>query len=106
MKIAKKRALGDAILNIGGISDMYTVDLEDNEGIKKLKTQKDTKVNKITKDQIKTIYATLGALSLIDTDLKEILNELGYMDIKEVKPDEVNKVILKIKEVAKARKGK
>ena len=72
----------------------------------KLKTQKDTKVNKITKDQIKTIYATLGALSLIDTDLKEILNELGYMDIKEVKPDEVNKVITKIKELAKARKGK
>lgn len=106
MKIAKKRALGDAILNIGGISDMFTVDLEDNEGIKKLKTSKDTKVNKITKDQIKTIYATLGALNLIDTDLKEILNELGYMDIKEVKPDEVNKVITKIKELAKSRKEK
>lgn len=106
MKIAKKRALGDAILNVGGISDMFTVDLEDNEGIMKLKTDKDTKVNKITKDQIKTIYATMGARNLIDTDLKQILNELGYMKVQDVKPDEVNKVIDKINALARERKGK
>lgn len=106
MKIAKKRAFGDAILNIGGISDMFTVDLEDNEGIMKLKTDKTTKANKITKDQIKTIYATMGARNLIDTDLKQILNELGYIKIQDVKPDEVNKVIDKINNLARERKGR
>lgn len=106
MKIAKKRAFGDAILNVGGISDMFTVDLEDNESIAKLKTDKKTKINKLTKDQIKTIYATMGALSLIDDDLKTILNEMGYFNIKEVKPEDNNKIIEKIKELARARKGK
>lgn len=105
MKIAKKRALGDAILNIGGISDLYTVDLEDNETIKKLKTDKETKVNKLTKDQIKTIYATVGALGLIDTDLNKILNELGYMNIKEVKPEDSSTILDKVKQLAKERKA-
>lgn len=101
MKIAKKRAFGDAILNIGGISDMYLVDLEDNETIQTLKTDKTSKVNKLTKDQIKTIYATLGALNLRTNDLNEILQELGYSDIKEVKPEDSKKIINKIKEKAK-----
>ena len=104
MKIAKKRALGDAILNVGGISDMFTVDLEDNAGIKKLKVDKTAGVNKIGKEQIKTIYATLGARNLIDTDLKQILNEFGYLKVQDIKPNEVNKVLNAINEIAKKRK--
>ena len=105
MKIAKKRAMGDAILQVGGISDMFTVDLEDNESIQKLKTDKSAKVNKITKEQIKTIYATMGALNLIDTDLKQILNEMNYIKIQDVKPDEVNSIIEKVKALAKSRRA-
>lgn len=110
MKIAKKRALGDAILNVGSISDMFTVDLEDSEALQKVKVDKTTKPNKITKDQIKTIFATLGALNLIDTDFHQILDEFGYKKIEdakkrvqEVKPNEVNKVLARIQEYAKQR---
>ena len=106
MKIAKKRALGDAILNVGGISDMFTVDLEDNESLQKVKVDKTTKPNKITKAQIKDIYAVLGALNLIDTDFNAILAEFGYAKVQDIKPDEVNKVIDKIKKYAKERKQK
>lgn len=105
MKIAKKRALGDAILNVGGISDLYTVDLEDNETINKLKTDKTTKTNKLTKEQIKTIYATIGALQIVDDDFKTILNELGYLKIQDVKPEDAVKITEKIKALAKSRKG-
>lgn len=106
MKIAKKRAFGDAILNVGGISDLYTVDLEDNETIQKLKTDKTTKTNKLTKDQIKTIYATMGALGIIDTDLKQILNEMGYMKIQDVAPGDAETITEKIRALAKERKAK
>lgn len=104
MKIAKKRAMGDAILNVGGISDLFTVDLEDNETIMKLKVDKTTKVNKLTKDQIKTIYATMGALNIKDTDLQEILTELKYTNIKDVSPNDVPIITEKIMAIAKARK--
>ena len=105
MKIAKKRAMADAILNVGGISDMFLVDLEDDKTIQGLKVDKTTKVNRLTKDQIKTVYATLGALNLTTSDLNEALKEFGYADIKEVEPANNNAIMTKLKQIAKAKKG-
>ena len=104
MKIAKKRAQADAILNVGGISDMYTVDLEDNEGINKLKVNKENKTTKISKDQIKTIYATMGALQVTDNDIADLLKSLKITKIAEAKPSDTNKIIEEIKKIAKERK--
>lgn len=106
MKIAKKRAQADAILNVGGISDMFTVDLEDNESINKLKVNKDNKTKKISKDQIKTVYATMGALQVTDADIADELQKMGYAKIPDAKPDDTNKIIEKIKEIARARREK
>jgi hypothetical protein len=106
MKISKKRALGDAVLAVGGISDLFTVDLEDNETINKMKVDKTTKPNKLTKEQRKQIYATLGALDLISTDLEKILNKLGFTNINEVTASEGNKIVEAIKVEAKSRKNK
>ena len=104
MKIAKKRAQADAILNVGGISDMYTVDLEDNEGINKLKVNKENKTTKISKDQIKTIYATMGALQVTDNDIADLLKSMKITKIAEAKPSDTNKIIEEIKKIAKERK--
>ena len=106
MKIAKKRAQADAILNVGGISDMFTVDLEDNDGIAKLKVNKDNKTKKISKDQIKTVYATMGALQVTDADIADELQKMGYARVNDAKPDDTNKIIEKIKEIARARREK
>ena len=105
MKIAKKRAFMDAILAVSGLSDLFTQDLEDNEEVIKLKVNKDENTKLITKAQIKTVFANLGALGLLKTDLDTIVNELGYTSIKEVKSVDVNKVLTAIKETAKKRKG-
>jgi ATP-dependent protease HslVU (ClpYQ) ATPase subunit len=51
------------------------------------------------------VFANLGALGLVKTDLDTIVNELGYTSIKEVKATDVNKVLTAIKEMAKERKG-
>lgn len=104
MKIAKKRAQADAILNVGGISDMYTVDLEDNEGINKLKVNKENKTTKISKDQIKTIYATMGALQVTDNDIADLLKSMKITKIAEAKPSDTNRIIEEIKKIAKERK--
>lgn len=104
MKIAKKRAQADAILNVGGISDMYTVDLEDNEGVNKLKVNKNNTTTKISKDQIKTIYATMGALQVTDNDIADLLKSMKITKIAEAKPSDTNKIIEEIKKIAKERK--
>lgn len=104
MKIAKKRAFMDAILAVSGLSDMFTQDLEDDEAITKLKVDKTTKLNKLTKDQIKLVYATVGATGLVESDLKQILNEMGYTSIKDCKGDECNKILDSLKALAKSRK--
>lgn len=105
MKISKKRAFMDAIIGVSGVSDIFTQDLEDSEMVNKLKVDKTTKVNKLTKDNIKTIYATLGALELVKSDLDKILNEMGYLKIQDCKSDDCNAIIQKIKDLASSRKG-
>lgn len=104
IKLAKKRAFMDAILAVSGVSDIFTQDLEDDETINKLKVDKTTKPNKLTKDQIKLIYATVGATGLIESDLKKILNEMGYTSIKDCVPTDCNKIIEQLKTLAKSRK--
>ena len=85
---------------------MFTVDLEDNDGIAKLKVNKDNKTKKISKDQIKTVYATMGALQVTDADIADELQKMGYARVNDAKPDDTNKIIEKIKEIARARREK
>lgn len=103
MKIAKKRAFMDAILAVSGLSDLFTQDMEDS--VQKLKVDKENKQSFITKAQIKTVFANLGALGLIKSDLDKIVNEMGYTSLKDVKSSEVNKILTKIKSIAEERKG-
>lgn len=105
IKIGKKRAFMDAILGVSGLSDMFTQDLEEDESIQKLKVDKTTKINKLTKDQIKLIYATVGATGLVESDLKAILNEMGYTSIKDCKPEDCNKILESLRTLAKERKN-
>ena len=95
----------DAILAVSGLSDLFTQDLEDSEDVRKLKVDKDNTSKLITRAQVKTVFANLGALGLIKSDLDTIVNELGYTSLKEVKSSEVNKVLTAIKELAQKRKG-
>lgn len=104
IKISKKRAFMDAIIGVSGVSDIFTQDLEDDETIAKLKVDKTTKVNKLTKENIKTIYATLGALELVKSDLDKILNEMGYLKIQDCKAEDCNTIIQKIKDLSISRK--
>lgn len=105
IKIAKKRSFMDAILAVSGLSDMFTQDMEDSEEVRKMKVNKNDTGKAITRAQIKTVFANLGALGLIKTDLDKLVNEMGYTSLKEVQSREVNKLLLRIKEVADERKG-
>lgn len=104
MKIAKKRAFMDAILAVSGLSDMFTQDLEDSEEVRKMKVDKNNTSKLITRAQVKTVFANLGALGLIKSDLDKIVNEMGYTSLKEVPSKEVNALLIKIKSVADERK--
>lgn len=104
MKIAKKRSFMDAILAVSGLSDMFTQDLEDSEEVRKMKVDKNNTSKLITRAQIKTVFANLGALGLIKSDLDKLVNEMGYTSLKEVPSKEVNALLIKIKSVADERK--
>lgn len=105
MKIAKKRAFIDAIIAVSGISDMFTQDLEDDVTIQKLKTDKSTKISKLTKENIKEIYAVVGALNLRSADLENVLKGMGYERIQDCKAGSANTIISELKKLAKSRKG-
>lgn len=104
MKIAKKRAFMDAIIAVSGISDMFTQDLEDNETIKSLKTDKSTKVGKLTRANRKDIFARLGAYEINKAELSEILAELGYASIDDCKAQDCNTILQAINNYAARRK--
>lgn len=104
MKISKKRAFMDAILAVCGVSDMFTQDMDDDKVLNTLKVDKTTKLSKLSKSNIKTIYATLGALELGLADLEKILSENGYTKIQDCKNDDCNKIIQCIKKLAVNKK--
>lgn len=105
LKISKKRALVDAVLGVGGLSDLFTQDLDDDPDIMDMRADKTTPKNKLTKDQKKTLYANTSALELEKMDLDNILAGFGYSSINDVKPTDYNNINIKLKELAKSRKG-
>lgn len=111
MKIAKKRAFMDAILGASGLSDLYTQDMDEDYGGNNKRTT-DLRVDKkateksLSKDQRKTIYANMGALGLVKSDLDRILNEMGATSLNDLKGTQFADICTRIKNLANERKGK
>lgn len=101
LKMAKKRALVDAALLVGSLSDIFTQDLEDIDiqGYKassNTTTHDDTRT--ISKGQAKRIYAISGGNADICT---KVLKKYGYNKSDEVKRIDYEKICDEVEQEAK-----
>ena len=100
LKMAKKRALVDAALLVGSLSDVFTQDIEDmdlqgNRASEYQKTYTDQD-GTITKAQARRMYAMgEGNKDLI----MPILNKYGYKRTDEVQKQDYEKICSEIEEV-------
>jgi len=99
LKMAKKRALVDAALTVGSLSDIFTQDLDDidiegNE-ITKEKQQIAKEDDIITEAQRKRMFALAQGNHEI---VKEVLDQFGYEHSKDVKKVDYEKICNKIEQ--------
>lgn len=101
LKMAKKRALVDAALLVGSLSDIFTQDLEDMDlsgekvtGRKRYATDQD---GTISKAQAKRMFA----LAKGDADIvRKVLDEYGYERSDQVKKIKYDEICTKIEAMA------
>ncbi len=104
LKMAKKRAIVDAALQVGSLSDVFTQDFDDLP--QKDITGKDAVKNSvenameqsITQAQAKRIFALAnGKLDVV----KKIINEFGYSQSMDVKKKDYDAICKKVEEESK-----
>ena len=100
LKVAAKRALTSAVVSMGSLSDLFTMDLENEDfmnGYKEIAgTQDDNAL--VTAAQIKRLFAIANDAGINAKEAKAILAKNGVTDTKQIKQkdyDAVCKLFLK-----------
>lgn len=86
VKIAKKRALVDAAISIGGLSSLFTQDMENDDfmqGAYEIATAKDD--DPISPKQRQRIFAIAANHSMSNTQTQTWLKAKGYISVKDIK---------------------
>lgn len=99
LKMAKKRALIDAALMVGSLSDIFTQDLEDmdlqGETVSNKKKYYTDQDGTISTAQAKRIFAIAAG----DIDLvKNIVEKYGYKKSEEIKKTDYNKICKEVED--------
>ena len=101
LKMAQKRALVSAAISVGGLSDAFTMDMEDQafvDGGYKAVAQSTDPDAPITQAQVKRMYAIGGDYGLNAGEINSIIKKYGFTSTKEItqaKYDEVCDAIIK-----------
>lgn len=101
LKMAQKRALVSAAISVGGLSDAFTMDMEDSNFIEngyKAVAQSTDPDAPITQAQVKRMYAIGGDYGLNAGEINAIIKKYGFTSTKEItqaKYDEVCEAIIK-----------
>ena len=93
-KVAKKRALVDAIITVTGLGGMFKHDLEDDD------LEKDSKEiveaakpdDPITSKQMTRLYAIAGQHGRTRDEAKQIIIAAGYTSSREIKQKDYDKI--------------
>lgn len=91
MKKSKKRAVVDLALTLGGLSDAFTQDIEDENNEERASNlQKDEDV--INPKQVKRIFAIASTNEISVEKAKELLASWGYASTKDIKVKDYDSV--------------
>lgn len=104
LKMAQKRALVSAAISVGGLSDAFTCDMEDekfvNEGYNKVASAQDPNAV-INNAQMRRMYAIGGNNGLNAGEVNAIIKGMGFNSIKEIKQAQYDELCKKIEEYEK-----
>lgn len=93
IKVAKKRALVDAILTVSGLSGMFKRDIEDDENEEETKAMiVDKPDDPITSKQMTRLYAIAGQHGRTRDEAKQIIIAAGYTSSKDIKQRDYDKI--------------
>lgn len=94
VKMAKKRALVDAVISLGGLSDIFTQDLENNEFMAKATEflKEDDPKKKITPQQVKRLFAIAHEAGLTSEQAKQRIKAMGFNSTKDITQEKYNDV--------------
>lgn len=99
IKMAQKRAMVSAAVNIGALSSMFTMDIEDTDfvegGYKSITNTQDPNA-RITSAQIKRLFAIANNAGVNANHAKERLAIMGYTKASEVTQEKYDEVCEKI----------
>lgn len=106
LKMAKKRALIDAALMVGALSDVFAQDIEDmdlngnsyRQPKKRIYTDRD---GIITKKQAEEIFAIAGGDAQL---VQEVMKDFGYKDSKQIKETDYARFMQAVTEKVRAKK--
>lgn len=92
-KVAKKRALVDAVLTVSGLSGMFKRDIEDEENEEDKNAMVAAKPNDpITSKQMTRLYAIAGQHGRTRDEAKQIIIAAGYASSKEILQKDYDKI--------------
>jgi hypothetical protein len=105
LKMAKKRALVDAALMVGALSDIFTQDIEDmdlnrqsyRQARQRTYTDRD---GTITKQQAQEIFDAAGGDEKL---VREVMKEFGYKNSQEIKKTDFQSFLLSVVEKVNER---
>lgn len=100
MKIARKRALIDAVLFVSGLSFMFKNDIEDEENDEAAKAMIGIVQNPnapISSKQVQRLYAIGGETGRSKEQIIRILNAKGYVSTKDIKQKDYDEICELIK---------
>lgn len=86
LKMAQKRALVSAAISIGGLSSMFTMDMEDEAFMKNYENVAKTTDPEapITNPQVRRMYAIGGEYGLNAGEVNKVIKGLGFKSTKEI----------------------
>ena len=103
MKKSKKRAVVDLALTLGGLSDIFTQDIEDeNNEARASNLQKDDDF--INAKQTKRIFAIASTSGITVEKAKELLASWGYTSTKDIKVKDYDSVCERLENYNKEEK--
>lgn len=95
LKMAQKRAMVSAAVNIGALSSMFTMDIEDSDfvesGYKSISNTQDPNA-RITANQVKRLFAIANSAGVNANHAKERLAILGYAKATELTQEKYDEV--------------
>lgn len=104
LKMAQKRALVSAAISVGGLSDAFTMDIEDsnfvNEGYRKIAEAQDPNAV-INNAQMRRMYAIGGNNGLNAGEVNAIIKGMGFNSIKDITQKDYDALCKKIEEYEK-----